>query len=84
MLAGHVGAALALARAERRVNPGVFVAAALLADLLLWALVLAGAESVSIPADFARTRQPEFVFPWSHGLLASLGSRVRHLRRVSP
>jgi hypothetical protein len=71
MFAGHVGAALAIGRAERRVNVGVFIAAALLLDIVLWILVLLGLESVAIPADFASARQPEFVFPWSHGLLAS-------------
>lgn len=72
MLAGHIGAALAIARAERRINVGVFVAAALLLDIILWALILLGRESVTIPADFASTHQAEFVFPWSHGLLASV------------
>src|ERR1700746_1313790 len=72
MFAGHIGAALAIARAERRVNVGIFVVAALLLDLLLWVFVLLGWESVSIPADFADTHQAEFVFPYSHGLLASL------------
>ncbi len=72
MFAGHVGAALAIGRAERRVNVAVFVAAALWLDLVLWALVLLGWESVTIPADFAATHQPAFVFPCSHGLLASV------------
>lgn len=72
MFAGHVGAALALARAERRVNVGVFVTAALLLDIALWLFVLHGWESLAIPADFASRHQPEFVFPYSHGLAASL------------
>jgi hypothetical protein len=72
MFAGHIGAALVIARADRRVNAGVFIAAALLLDLVLWLLVCLGWEAVFIPADFARTHQPEFVFPYSHGLLASL------------
>jgi len=71
MFAGHIGAALAIGRAERAVNVGVFVAAALLLDFLLWLFVLLGWESVAISADFAATHQPEFVFPYSHGLLAS-------------
>lgn len=71
MFAGHVGAALAIGRAERRVNVGVFVAAALLLDIVLWIFVLLGFESVAIPADFASTHQAEFTFPWSHGLAAS-------------
>ena len=72
MFAGHVGAALAIGRAERRVNVGVFIGAALLLDLSLWLFVLLGWESVFITANFASTHQPEFVFPYSHGLLASL------------
>ena len=72
MFAGHVGAALAFGRADRSVNVGVFVVAAMLLDFLLWTFVLLGWESVSLPADYAQTRQPEFVFPYSHGLIASL------------
>jgi hypothetical protein len=72
MFAGHVGAALAIGRAERRVNVGVFIAAALLLDVVLWLLVLLGWESAVIPHDFARTHQAKFEFPYSHGLLASL------------
>lgn len=70
MFAGHVGAALAIGRVERRVNVGVFVLAALLPDLVLWVFVLLGWEAVVIPPDFASTHQPQFVFPLSHGLLA--------------
>lgn len=73
MFAGHVGVALAIGRAERRVNVGAFIGAALLLDVLLWLFVLLGWESLVIPADFARTHQPDFVFPYSHGLLAGLG-----------
>jgi hypothetical protein len=47
MFAGHIGAGLALGRAERGVNVGVFVAAALLLDVVLWLLVLAGAVMLS-------------------------------------
>lgn len=71
MFAGHMGVGLALGRAERRVNVGVFIAAGLLLDLVLWLFVLLGWESVTLPADFASTHQAEFVFPCSHGLLAA-------------
>lgn len=71
MLAGHIGVALAVGSTHRRVNVGVFIAAALLLDFILWLFVLLGIESVSIPADFETTRQVEFVFPYSHGLLAA-------------
>jgi hypothetical protein len=63
MFAGHVGAALALGQAERRVSVGALVAAALLLDIVLWLSVLFGWESVIIPANFGSTHQPEFVFP---------------------
>jgi hypothetical protein len=72
MFAGHIGAALAVGRAERSVNVGVFIVAALLLDFLLWLFVLLGWESVTIPADFSNTHQAEFVFPYSHGLVASV------------
>jgi hypothetical protein len=73
VFAGHVGAGLAIGRAEPRVNVGLFVAAALLLDLVLWIFVLLGWESLSIPADFAQSYQPAYVFPYSHGLVASIG-----------
>ncbi len=72
MFAGHIGVAMALGRAERRLNVGVPVAAALLLDVLLWLFVLLGWESVTLPASFGDTHQAEFVFPYSHGLVASL------------
>jgi hypothetical protein len=72
MFAGHIGAALIGGRVERRVNVGVLAIAALLLDAVLWLLVLAGWEAASIPSDFARTHQPEFDFPYSHGLAATL------------
>jgi hypothetical protein len=72
MFAGHVAAALAIGRAEPRLNVGVLVVAALWLDVALWAMVLAGAESLVVPADFARSHQLAFDFPWSHGLIAAL------------
>src|SRR4030095_15664797 len=72
MFAGHIGVGLALGRVERRVNVGVFIAAALLLDAVLWLFVLLGWEAVTLPADFATTHQAAFVFPYSHGLLASM------------
>lgn len=76
MFAGHVGAGLAFGGADRRVNVGVFVAAAVLLDVLLWICVLLGWESVTLPVDFARTHQAEFAFPYSHGLAASVAWSV--------
>jgi hypothetical protein len=72
MFAGHLGAALAIGRADRRLNIGVFVSAALLLDVVLWLFVLVGWESVTILASLSSTHQPEFVFPYSHGLLAAI------------
>ena len=72
MFAGHVGAAMAIGRAERRVNVGVLIFAAVFLDFVLWLLVLLGWESVTIPANFNTTHQPEFVFPYSHSFLASV------------
>lgn len=71
MFAGHIGVALAAARVEPRVSVGMFAAASLLLDFLLWLFILFGWESVTIPGDFAQSHQPEFVFPYSHGLFAS-------------
>jgi len=76
VFAGHVGAALAIGRAERRINVGAFVLAALLLDVVLWILVLLGWEAATIPPDFAHTHQLAFEFPFSHGLLASIGWSV--------
>jgi membrane-bound metal-dependent hydrolase YbcI (DUF457 family) len=72
MFAGHIGAGLALARSERRINPAWFVFAALLLDAALWLLVLARVEAVAIPADFPLRHQPDFRFPWSHGLAGAI------------
>jgi len=72
MFAGHVGVGLALGSTERRVNVGVFVAASLLLDLLLWLFILVGLESVTIPVTFAKTHQAHFIFPLSHGLATSI------------
>ena len=72
MFAGHVGAGLAIGRVERRVNVGLFVAAALFLDMILWLFVLLGWESVAIPSNFASTHQAMFVFPFSHSLASSV------------
>jgi hypothetical protein len=61
-----------MGRADRRINVGVLIFAALLLDLLLWLFILLGWESASIPADFAVNHQPHFTFPYSHGLVGSM------------
>jgi hypothetical protein len=73
MFAGHIGVALAIGGIERQVNVGVFIASALMLDFALWLFILLGWESASIPVDFTVTHQPDFVFPYSHGLLAAVG-----------
>lgn len=76
MFAGHVAAGLVIARADRRLNAGTLVVAALGLDLVLWMFVLLGWETVTIPADFENHHQAAFIFPYSHGLLAALGWSV--------
>lgn len=73
MFAGHIGVALVIGRVERRVNVAVFVTAAFLLDFVLWLFILLGWESVYLPDDYSTTHQPQFVFPYSHGLLAAAG-----------
>jgi hypothetical protein len=73
MFAGHLGAALDMSGAERRINVGFFVLAALLLDIVLWIFVLLGWESLTIPADFATQHQVRFHFPYTHSLLAAIG-----------
>jgi len=73
MFVGHLGAGLAVKAAEPRWNLGALFAAALFADLLLWALVLAGVESVGAPVQSGGARFFTFAFPYSHGALASAG-----------
>jgi hypothetical protein len=47
-----------------------------LLDFVLWAFIALDWESVTIPADFAATHQPEFIFPYSHGLPAAIAWSV--------
>ena len=72
MFVGHLGAALALKRVDRRIPMGTLVFAALLPDLVLWTLVMIGVESVVVPPGFSSAHYLTFVFPWSHGVVASL------------
>lgn len=76
MWAGHLGAALALERADRELSLGWLFLAAQLQDVILWALVLAGIEHVTIPADYATRHYLHFDFPYSHSLRASVAFTV--------
>ncbi len=72
MFVGHLGAGLLLKRADRRMNLGVLFFAVMFLDFLLWVLVVAGIERVIAPPDFAAKHYFTFVFPYSHGLAASI------------
>jgi Mg/Co/Ni transporter MgtE len=61
-----------LKRTERRASLGVLFLAAMLLDLLLWVFVLVGVENVTIPPDWEELHYLAFVFPYSHGLLATV------------
>jgi len=73
MFAGHLGAGLLLKRAERKVSLGWLFFGAMLLDILLWLFVLAGVESVQVPKNLRTMADLTFDFPYSHGLVASLG-----------
>ncbi len=72
MFVGHIGAALVVKRVEPRLNLGALLLATLFSDLLLWVLVIAGVEQVVVPPDFFSKHFLTFIFPYSHGLSASL------------
>lgn len=74
MFVGHVGAGLYFARRSVPVlNAGWFVTAALLQDLLLWLFLLVGLESGRVPAGARHGWELAYQFPYSHGLLATVG-----------
>lgn len=54
MFAGHVGAAQAIGRSERRIYMGMFVLATLLFDFVLWLFALLGWEFVTIAVVCSR------------------------------
>ncbi len=73
---GHLGVGLALKRVDQRLNAGWLVFAAYLLDFLLGIFVLLHVEQVHVPADLPARHYLLYSFPWSHGLLASLGWSV--------
>ena len=73
MFAGHLGAGLLLKRAGRKVSLGWLFFGAMLLDILLWLLVLAGVESVQVPPHLRTMADLTFDFPYSHSLVAGLG-----------
>lgn len=73
MFVGHLGAGLAARRVAPPVSLGTLFLAAMWLDALLWVFVLVGLESVQFPAGPMAPRYPTFTFPYSHGLIGSLG-----------
>ncbi|HYM12810.1 MAG TPA: hypothetical protein VEU62_18880 [Bryobacterales bacterium] len=70
---GHIAVGIGLKRADRRLNAGILVFAALLADFLLGVFVFLGLEDYFVPPNFATVHYLQFEFPYSHGLAASIG-----------
>jgi membrane-bound metal-dependent hydrolase YbcI (DUF457 family) len=69
---GHAAVALGASRAEPRVNVGLLIFAAFLADFLLGIFAAFGLEQAHVPADFASRHYLTFTFPYSHGLVSLL------------
>jgi len=69
MLVGHLGAGLLAKAIEPRMKLGTLFAAALFADVILWALVLGDIEHIRVPPDYAVHHVFSFDFPYSHSLL---------------
>lgn len=67
---GHAAVALGAARATPRINAGILIFAAFLADFLLGVFALLGMEQAHIPPDFASRHYLTFTFPYSHGMVA--------------
>lgn len=67
---GHAAVALGASRAAPRINVGLLIFAAFLADFLLGIFAAFGLESAHVPADFASRHYLTFTFPYSHGLAA--------------
>jgi len=72
MFVGHLGVGLALSSRSRAFRLAPLLGGVMLLDVLLGVFVLAGWEQVIVPSDFASGHYLEFVFPYSHGLVASL------------
>ena len=69
---GHVAVALGASRAVPRLNVGLLVFAALLADFLLGIFASLGLERAVVPDNYANKHYLLFDFPYSHGFLALL------------
>jgi hypothetical protein len=69
---GHAAVALGASRAEPRINVGLLIFAAFLADFLLGIFAAFGLEQAHVPPDFASRHYLTFTFPYSHGLVSLL------------
>ena len=67
---GHAAIALGASRTAPRINVGLLIFAAFLADFLLGIFGALGLESAHVPADYAVRHYLTFTFPYSHGLAA--------------
>ena len=67
---GHAAVALGASRAAPRLNVGLLIFAAFLADFLLGIFAAVGIEQTHVPADFASRHYLTFTFPYSHGMFA--------------
>jgi len=69
---GHAAVALGASRIEPRINVGLLVFAAFLADFLLGVFAAFGLERAHVPPDFATRHYLTFTFPYSHGMIPLL------------
>jgi len=67
---GHAAIALGASRTAPRINVGLLIFAAFLADFLLGIFGAFGLESAHVPAAYAARHYLTFTFPYSHGLAA--------------
>lgn len=66
---GHAAVALGASRLEPRINVGILIFAAFLADFLLGIFAAFGLEHAHVPPDFGSRHYLTFTFPYSHGML---------------
>jgi hypothetical protein len=69
---GHAAVALGASRVEQRLNVGLLIFAAFLADFLLGIFASFGLERAYVPADYATRHYLTFTFPYSHGMVPLL------------
>lgn len=73
MFIGHYGIALAAKKFDRNISLGLLLFASQFADILFFALVLAGIERMSIVPGITAASPLDFTYyPYSHSLAASL------------